>query len=123
MRFWLRRLARRDRLPRWIYGWASWLANAADNADTIILAYVLTDAEVDGRTVGYGGVVNDLALRPDGGITRITLTTCERYLVDLGAARDTPSLSQALSRFPFMVLDAARIRNIAFEAIVLPPEA
>jgi hypothetical protein len=113
-------LAHRDRLPAWIYGWAKPLADSLDNDDTVILAYVLTDIEQNGKSVVYGGLLNDMALKSDGCVSRITLTACERYLVDLGAPLATPSLSTALSNFPFMVIDAAHIRNIAFETLTLP---
>lgn len=119
-RLWLNGLARRDRLPAWIYGWSAQLANAADNADTAIVAHILTTTDVDAAAVAYGGLLYDLALRPDGAITRITLVEVERYLVDLAAPRDRPSLTDALSQLSFIILDDANIRNVAFEVVDLP---
>lgn len=116
-------LARSDRLPAWIYGWATLLADGLDNQDTAVLAYVLTTSECGGKALAYGGLVHDIALKPDGSVTRITLTDCERYLVDLMAPADENSLSDALSSFSFMVIDAAHIRNIAFETIDVPSVA
>jgi hypothetical protein len=116
-------LARRDRLPAWIYGWAVPLANAVDNRGGAVFAYVLTSAEMQGKAVGYGGLVYDLALKPDGCVSRITLHNCERYLVDLASPSSEPSLSGALSRMAFMIIEASNIRNIAFEAIRLDVEA
>ncbi|MFV0625015.1 hypothetical protein ACBY01_13535 [Sphingomonas sp. ac-8] len=117
IRGWLRSRARRDRLPAWIYGWATSLADALDNSDTAVIAYVMTTVEHDGKTLAYGGLVHDISLKPDGCITRITLTDCERYLIDLDASLADASLSPALSRFSFMAIDAQTIRNIAFETI------
>ena len=117
IRLWLRRKARQDQLPPWIYGWATSLANALDNSGTAVIAYVMTTTEHGDKVLAYGGLVHDISLKPDGCITRITLTDCERYLVDLGASFDDPSLSPTLSRFSFMAIDAQTIRNIAFETI------
>lgn len=117
IRRWLRRQAERDQLPAWIYGWATSLANALDNSGTAVIAYVMTTTEHGDKVLAYGGLVHDISLKPDGCITRITLTDCERYLVDLGASFDDPSLSPTLSRFSFMAIDAQTIRNIAFETI------
>lgn len=119
--WWLRRLARADALPPWIYSWAVDLANSLDNVDTALVAYVLTTTDSGGKAVAYGGLLNDLALRSDGGIARITLVECERYLVDLQATLSTASLSAAKSQFSFMAIDADQIRNVAFEALSLPP--
>lgn len=117
--FWLRWCARRDALPAWIYGWARDLANSADNEETFIIAYVLTTAEHQGRSIVYGGGLQDMALKPDGCVSRITLYECERYLADLGAPLPDPTLPEPLSRFPFMIIDAENIRNVAFETLDL----
>lgn len=119
IRLWLRRLATRDQLPAWIYGWATPLANTLDDDDRAVIAYVLTKTECDGRTLAYGGLVHNLSLKPDGSVIRIALTECERYLVDLTSSLDDASLSKALSRFSFMTIEADNIENIAFEAIDL----
>lgn len=121
-RAWLRRRALRDSLPAWIYGWATPLANTLDNGDGAVLAYVLTKTECDGRTLAYGGLVHNLSLKPDGSIIRIALTECERYLVDLRSMGDEASLSDALSRFSFMTIEAENIQNVAFEALDLSSE-
>lgn len=117
LRSWLVWLARRNRLPAWIYGWARELANSLDDDDSAILAYVLTNTDQGDRTVAYGGLLYDLALKPDGCVSRITLVSCDRYLVDLSAPLENDSLSAPLSQFAFMVIDSANIRNIAFEAL------
>lgn len=120
---WLVYRAMSDNLPPWIYGWAVDLANSLDNVDTVIVAYVLTVTNVGDQVVAYGGPLNDLALKPDGTIARITLVQCERYLVDLVADSAERSLSGAKSRFTFMVIDGAQIRNVSFEALLLPDQS
>lgn len=119
VRTWLNRRARRDRLPAWLYGWAVGLANAADNEDTLVVAYVLTTHEVAGETVVYAGGLFDLGLRSDGSIARLTLWDCERHLVDLGEARGGPTLRAPSSRFPFLAVEASQIRNVAFRTVKL----
>ena len=119
VRWWLNLLARRDHLPAWIYGWATDFANALDNDDTVVIAYVLTTLDRGDKTLAYGGLVHDLAIRPDGSIAWIGLFDCERCLVDLGTRIEDASLSDALSRFTFMTI-AGNIRNVAFETIALP---
>ena len=113
----LRHLARADKLPAWIYGWSVDIANSVDNASEIVIAYVLTNAEKDDKSIVYGGVLYDIALKPDGCVSRITLWDCERYLADLSAKLPDPTLPEALSRFPFMLIESSNIRNIAFEVI------
>ncbi len=123
VRQWLRLLARKDALPPWIYGWSTDIANSLDNPDRAIIAYVLTTTDVpaaDGagsRTVVYAGMLLDMALRTDGAVTRITLWDGERYLVDLAAREE--ALPMPLARFPLTIIDAANIRNIAFDILIL----
>ncbi len=114
VRKWLEYLARRDRLPHWIYGWAVEIANAVDNDDTLIIAYVLTTIDINSKTVAYGGMLGDVALKSDGSVTRITLLECDRYLVDLTSADNPQGVGQPLSNFPLMIIDAPNIRNISF---------
>lgn len=115
----MRHLARQDRLPSWIYGWATGIANAADNDDTLIVAYVLTTHDHDGKAIVYAGVLYDMALKSDGNVARITLWDCERYLANLSGGLDEKTLPAPSSRFPFLILDAGQIRNIAFEIVDL----
>lgn len=117
VRFYLRHLARIDRLPAWIYGWATDIANAADNEDELIVAYVLTTHDHDGKSIVYAGALYDMALKPDGCISRMTLWDCERYLANLASGLDEKTLPVPSSRFPFMVIDASQIRNVAFEVV------
>ncbi|KQN39398.1 hypothetical protein ASG37_07440 [Sphingomonas sp. Leaf407] len=117
VRRWLNYRARADRLPAWIYGWATDIANAADNDDRLILAYVMTTHDIDQKAITYVGVLYDLVLKADGCITRLTLWDCERYLADLAVPVDRPTLPEPLSRFPFLMLEASHIRNVAFEIL------
>lgn len=119
VRLYLRRLALADRLPSWIYGWATDIANAVDNDDVLVVAYVLTNHDLGGRPIVYGGVLYDMALKSDGAISRLTLWDCERYLADLGGTIDQPTLPVPSSRFQFMMIEASQIRNVAFEIVDL----
>ncbi|MGZ2410739.1 hypothetical protein ACUXST_000136 [Sphingomonas sp. F9_3S_D5_B_2] len=121
IRAWLSNRARKDKLPAWIYGWATSLANSVDNDDTLVLAYVLTALEADGKPVLYVGTLYDMALKPDGAVSRITLYDCERYVADLSAPLSSPTLPVPLSSFPFMIVEAENIRNIAFDVVSLAP--
>lgn len=125
VRGWLRFLARKDALPPWIYGWSTEIANSLDNPDRAIIAYVMTTTDVatgaGSGTVVYVGMLLDMALRTDGAVTRITLWDGERYLVDLAAREE--ALPTPLARFPMMIIDAANIRNIAFEVLLLADPA
>ena len=119
VRFYLHWEASRDRLPAWIYGWATDIANAADNDTNLIVAYILTNHDHDGKTIVYAGALYDMALKSDGSIARMTLWDCERYLANLGASLEDKTLPAPLSRFPFMIIDGAHIRNVAFEIVDL----
>jgi hypothetical protein len=116
-RVWLNRRAKKDNLPAWIYGWATELANSLDNSNTAVIAYVLTTMDLDGKTVAYGGLLNDIKLDSNGSVTRVTLVSCERYLVDLKTTLDDASLSPPLSQFTFMSVEGSHIRNLTFETI------
>lgn len=117
VRLWLRRLARADRLPPWLYGWAAGIANMADNPGSVVVAHVLTTQDHAGGTVTYSGLLFDMALRPDGAIVRLTLLDCERGLADLQSGIDVPTVPGPLSRLPFLVIEAGHIRNVVFRVI------
>lgn len=117
VRAWLRRRARADRLPAWLYGWAAGIADKADNPDALVLAHVLTTHEHGGRSVIYQGQLYDMALRPDGAIVRLTLLDCDRGLADLESAADAPTMLGPLSRLPFLTIEAAQIRNVVFRFV------
>ena len=119
IRLWLRRLTKRDRLPVWLYGWTADIANLLDNADRLVVAYVLATQEADNRSVVYAGAVFDMAVARDGAVTRITLERCERYLV----AMDRTLTGKPLSRFALMTIERENIRNIAFEPFILADPA
>ncbi|MBX3592917.1 hypothetical protein [Sphingomonas sp.] len=119
VRAYLRHLAKSDQLPAWIYGWAVDIANAADNEDEFVVAYVLTTHDHSDKTIVYGGVLYEMGLKSDGCITRIALWDCERYLADLSAGMNIKTLPSPSSRFPFMIIDASQIRNVAFEVVDL----
>lgn len=120
VRRWLDHLAARDRLPAWIYGWATDIANAVDNADTLVIAYISTTQDVGDHVVLYGGLLYDMALRADGSILRLTLWDCERYLADFATPAGTPTTSAPNSSFPFMMIEASQIRNVVFRVVTVP---
>lgn len=119
VRLWLRHRAKNDCLPAWIYGWATDIANAADNDDDLIIAYVLTNHETEGKTIVYAGVLYDMALKSDGCLLRVTLWDCGRYLANLSGSLNDKTLPEPSSRFPFMMIEANQIRNVAFEIVDL----
>jgi hypothetical protein len=116
-------LARRDRLPSWIYGWVTEIANALDNEDIALIAFVLSNIECNGKFVVYGGIVHRVILKQDGSIALITLIDCDRYLIDLASEIEAGSLTPSLSHFEFMQIESDAIRNVTFEPINLPDEA
>lgn len=106
-----------DQLPAWLYGWAVGIANAADNPGTLVIAHVLTTQDHQDRTVVYSGLLYDLALKPDGAIARMTLLDCERGLADLSSPADISTVADALSHLPFLIVEAAHIRNVVFRVV------
>jgi hypothetical protein len=130
-------LQRSDRLPYWLYRWTAQLANRADAANEINLAYVLTTIDLDVETAGtkrsstvlYAGIVDDLAVDDAFNICRIVLLDCERHLVDLSTSfldaivRGQQDQTSAL--IPRLALEAKIIRNVSFERIDIggDPEA
>lgn len=123
VRTWLKRLAKADRLPAWLYGWAVGIANKADNPDMLVAAHVLTTHDHDGRAVVYQGQLFDMALKPDGAIARLTLLDCDRGLADLTSPAGTPSIVGPLSRLPFLMIEASQIRNVVFRTARVDPGA
>ena len=120
VRTWLDVLAKRDRLPAWIYGWATDIANAVDNPDTLVVAYVSTTQDVGTQVVLYGGLLYDMALKADGSILRLTLWDCERYLADFATPAGAPTTATPNSAFPFMMIEASQIRNVVFRIVTVP---
>lgn len=123
VRLWLFRRAKQDRLPPWIYGWATDIANSGDNEEDLIIAYVLSKVEHGTKPIIYVGILYDMALRSDGTICRITLWDCERYTGDFDAEVDKPTLPKAMSKFPFMMINSDNIQNVSFEVIPLLAKA
>lgn len=122
IRLWLARCAAKDNLPDWLYGWSTDIANKVDDEDRLLIAYVLSTKDIGDRSVVYVGAVRDLALQADGSVARIVLRECERYVVGVDTSWSELDLPP-LSLFPLMSIDAANIRNIAFETVpVAPPE-
>lgn len=119
VRMWLSHRAKRDTLPNWIYGWATGIANNADNVDDLIICYVLSKVQHGAKPILYVGILFDLGLRSDGTIRRITMADCERYIADFDSAADEPTLPKAMSQFPFMIVDDENIQNVSFEVITL----
>lgn len=122
VRLWLKRLARADRLPPWLYGWAAGIANVVDNPGSLVVAHVLTTQDHDGRTVHYSGLLYDMGLRPDGAIVRLTLLDCERGLADLASGFDEATVPGPLSKLPFLVIEATHIRNVVFRVVDVGPD-
>ena len=121
IRSWLRAQARKNRLPDWLYGWSASIANQLDDVGKVLIAYVLTTIDVSNNTVLYCGAVRDVELGPEGGVARIVLDDCERYIVDLTRPWPPRPEPEALAVFASMTIEAATIRNIAFETLPLGP--
>jgi hypothetical protein len=122
VRLWLRRRARLNTLPEWLFGWTTDFANFADDDDKTLVAVVLTDMDIDKKTLAYVGIVYDLGVGSKGEITRLMLNDCERYLIPLDKAMANQAFLP-LSFFDHFNIDASHIRNVTFEIASksLPP--
>ncbi|MEZ5656045.1 MAG: hypothetical protein R3E04_09200 [Sphingobium sp.] len=132
IRGWFAYRGRHGVLPRWLYGWAASIPNIFDEDRGLLIAYVLTNHDVeDGAAkkhcIAYAGMVNTMKLDANGNISTLTLLDCDRYLVDLtteGAQNPAGTANapyKALFNSPFMLFDGTQIRNVALAVVPLPP--
>ena len=98
VRLWLARQAQKNALPEWLFGWTTDFANYSDDHDKTLIALVLTDMDLDGQTLAYGGIVRDLGVGSKGEITRLILDDCQRYFIGLDQPRATEN-AVSLSSF------------------------
>jgi hypothetical protein len=122
----LRRLSFTNALPRWLYGWATDLANKLDDDSKIAVAVVLTRYDLTDKSawapnlsVTYIGAIQDLSLAVDGSIRRINLADAQRFLIDL--RRSIAQQDQLpLATFDLLSIEADQIRNVSFEIVDRP---
>ena len=103
-----------------IYGWLAETAVAEDRNE-IVVAYILSDVEAEGTTVGYSGAIHNLKINADKEITTIVLSDCEVFYlrVDKRGVRQYDAAGyEVLSR---LYLERARIKNINFERVRIGP--
>lgn len=115
-----------DNAPRWLYGWAYWMAELADDGH-LVIAVVLTDQDVAAappvrketgmRSIVYSGPITDIALSSTGTIQRINIGPCVRYLVDMREDITQTDESRPLSIFDELSIEAPHIRNVTFKKI------
>jgi hypothetical protein len=123
VRQWLARQARLNTLPEWLFGWTTDFANFSDDHDKTLIALVLTDMDIEGATLAYGGIVRDLGVGSKGEISRLILDDCQRYFIRLDQPRATEN-AKSLSSFDHFYVDATHIRNVTFEIVQYPaPES
>lgn len=114
--------ARTERLPYWLYRWTGSVAISADKLNSIMIAYVLTNIEVDKKYILYAGIVDDLAVDEHFNIKRLILVECSRFLMDMSKSGHE-SMETALSDIPKIVIDMSIIANVSFERIDIEDEA
>jgi len=97
------------RLRSLIYGWT---ADLAFSDALVVSAFVVSDLGSDGTYLGYEGIVQDLKIGTDGEIKTISLSDCDRFVLTVkpdGLER----VAVDRSMIPFVMLEAANIKNIA----------
>jgi hypothetical protein len=116
VRGWLRWCVWRNCLPEWLFGWTADFANWADDDDKVLVAVVLTNIDLAGGAVAYGGTLRELGLGTQGEIKRIMLDDCQRYIIDL--TKPSPAIGYPpLSVFDHFAIDSAQIRSVTFEVL------
>lgn len=102
--------ARRSaRLRSLTYGWT---VELAFSDALVVTAFVVSDVSAEGAYLGYEGIVQDLKIGADGEIKTLSLSDCGRFLLKVtpdGVERT--AVDRAL--IPFVMLEAANIKNIA----------
>lgn len=108
----------RNWVARRLQGWAAQLT-AGDEADRVLVAFVLTDTEVDSVLVGYEGVLTDLGLTGDRTIASILLADVTLFHMALADGRVTRVEDPRDEVIPQVFIEGARVRNIAFRRFQL----
>lgn len=102
-----------------VYGWLSGLVEAAAYDDQFILAFVVTDIQAGGQSLGYQGSVLNMAVNADKQITAIVLEEARAFYLRMEG--DTVSHIPVPRETPLaqLYLDGPQIKNIAFEVYAL----
>ena len=98
-----------SRLRSLTYGWT---VELAFSDALVVTAFVVSDVSAEGAYLGYEGIVQDLKIGADGEIKTLSLSDCGRFLLKVtpdGVERT--AVDRAL--IPFVMLEAANIKNIA----------
>lgn len=100
---------RSSRLRSLTYGWA---AELAFSDALVVSAFVVSDLNSDGAYLGYEGIVQDLKMGADGEIKTISLSDCDRFVLTV-KPEGLERVAVSRSMIPFVILEAANIKNIA----------
>ncbi len=117
IRWQLNRLARKDSLPIWLYGWTAPLANQYGNDDTIVLAEVLVDVDDRQFATLYVGIVRQMTV-VGGSVQNVMLVDAQRFRFSMRRQYALSSLAP-IAEFDLILLDKEHIRNIAFQVVPL----
>ncbi len=105
--------ANHDGLRGLLYGWADELVKLAPTRIHIINAFVVTDIEHEGASIGYEGVLVDLRQDSSGQIKSAALRDVQAFILRLanrGLRRERVDRAAAI---PFLVVEAENIKNLA----------
>jgi hypothetical protein len=111
---WVRSGPLREAVGPLLYGWLGELVAAGIGPDTYVNAFVLTDIQVDGRYLGYEGVLENLTVSADKEITAVLLKQVETFYVRLDAEAVTRVPIPRERTIPQLYLERSQIKNIAF---------
>lgn len=117
------RLARSERFARlagpMTFGWLWPIVEDAREKRGVILAYVVTTLKHERCSVGYEGVVEQVALDDNKGIAMLVLSSCDRFLVSI-TDKDVVRIDSSRETIELLHLTAGQIANVAFEVFVAP---
>jgi len=109
----------RDRWDAIAFGWLHPAVTAAQRGDAWIIAFVVTKTEHEGATVGYQGIVDQLALGDHQTITMLALSRVDRFLLKV-TARGVSRVDQTPEPIAQMQFHRDEIANVAIEVIEKP---
>lgn len=89
---------------------------AATSPTSYVTAFVITDTERDGASLGYFGILENLQVGPDKQVAGVALMEVGTFLLQISdTVRRTPDLRDApIAR---ILISGSRIRNIAFAVV------
>lgn len=105
-----------DYVARALFGWAARLPRSVGETK-VVIAYVLTDTDIEGAHVGYEGVLLEVGLNTDKSIVSILLAEATIFHLRQSRGHVRHVVDSRSDPIALMHVEGSRIRNVAFTLV------